>query len=129
MAAGFSAQGGICETFTISEDLSAKQWYVVKNGASAGAVLLADTAGGTVVGVLADTGLDGSSNTENASVVTLGPALCKIGGSVSIGDPLQADTDGMAITATTSDYVFGYAREAGSDGDLIRIIVTHAGIF
>lgn len=126
---GFNAGNRDVQSFTISEDLSAKQFYVVKSGTSANSVLLADTAGGVVVGVLQDTGLDGSSSTEHAEVAIMGESLCKIGGTVSKDDPLQADTDGMAIVATTGDYVFARADEAGVDGDYIKVRITHEGTF
>lgn len=125
----FSAGQGHDESYVISEDLSAKQFYVMKAGAAMKSALLADTAGGVVLGILQDTGLNGSSAVEHGLVRNSGESLCKIGGTIAIDDPLQADTDGMAIVATTGDYVFARALEAGVDGDLIRIRITHEGTF
>ncbi len=117
------------ESYTISEDLSAKQFFVLKDGTTTGSALLADTAGGAVLGILQDTGLDGSSTVAHALVRTAGESKVKIGGNISIRDPLQADTDGMAIVATTADKVFGRALEDGVDGDIIRASISSEGIF
>ena len=117
------------ESYTISEDLSAKQFFVLKEGTTTGSVLLADTAGGDVVGILQDTGLDGSSSVTHGLVRTSGESKLKIGGNITNGNPLQADTDGMAIVATTADLVFGKALESGVDGDIIRCQIGYAGIF
>ncbi len=76
-----------------------------------------------------DTGLDGSSDVEHGDVAIAGESQCKIGGNISIDDPLQADTDGMAIVGTTADHIFARALEGGVDGDLIRCIISSEGIF
>ena len=117
------------ESYEISEDVSAKQFYVMKQGAAKGAALLADTAGGVVLGPLQNTGLNGSSQTVHGLVRESGESLCKVGGTIALDDPLQADTDGMAIVGTTADYIFARARETGVDGDVIRIKLTHEGTF
>ena len=125
-----SNQGqGFDEPFSFSEDVSAKQFHLVKDGATAGTVLLADTAGGVVRGIIQDTGLNGSSTPVHGLVRVSGESQVKIGGNISIGDPLQADTDAMAIVATTGDYVFARALEAGVDGDIIRAQLTFEGTF
>ncbi|MFQ5769703.1 MAG: hypothetical protein ACE5HX_04145 [bacterium] len=116
-------------SYQISEDLSAKQFYVMKQGTTLKSALLASSAGEVVIGILQDTGLDGSSNVEHGLVRISGESLCKIGGTISVDDPLQADTDGMAIVATTADHVFARALEAGVDGDLIRVHISSEGIF
>lgn len=125
----FAAGQGQDESYQISEDLSAKQFHVMKQGTTLKSALIADTAGEVVIGILQDTGLDGSSDVEHGLVRNAGESQCKIGGTISIDDPLQADTDGMAIVATTADHVFARALEGGSDGDLIRVIVSSEGIF
>ena len=117
------------ESYTVSEDLSAKQFFVLKEGTTTGSVLLADTAGGDVVGVLQDNGINGSTNVAHALVRTSGETKVKIGGTITNGNPLQADTDGMAIIATSADLVFGKALESGVDGDIIRCQFGYAGIF
>jgi len=125
----FAAGQGNDQSYEISEDLSAKQFYVMKSGTTTKSALLADTAGEVVIGILQDIGLDGSTNVEHGLVRISGESLCKIGGTISIDDPLQADTDGMAIVATTADHVFARALNAGVDGDLIRVNISSEGIF
>jgi len=117
------------ESYQISEDLSAKQYHVMKQGTTLKSALIADTAGEVVIGILQDTGLNGSSDVEHGLVRIVGESLCKIGGTISIDDPLQADTDGMAIVGTTADHIFARALEDGVDGDLIRCIISSEGIF
>ena len=117
------------ESYEISEDLSAKKFFVMKQGAASGAALLADTAGGVVLGTLQETGRDGSSQTVHALIRGSGESLCKVGDTIALDDPLQADTDGMAKVATTADYVFARALETGVDGDVIRVKITHEGTF
>jgi len=125
----FAAGVGVDQSYEISEDLSAKQFHVMKQGTTLKSALIADTAGEVVLGVLQDTGLDGSSDVEHGDVRKSGESQCKIGGTISIDDPLQADTDGMAIVATTADHVFARALEAGVDLDIIRIEIQSEGIF
>lgn len=125
-----SSQGqGQDESYTFSEDVSTKQFFVLKSGTTTGSALLADTAGAIVRGILQDTGVDGSSTVEHALVRVDGESMCKIGGTISIDDPLQSDTDAMAIVATTADQVFARALEDGVDGDIIRVQISDAGIF
>ena len=125
----FAAGKNQTESYEISENLSAKQYHVMKSGTTIKSALIADTAGEVVIGILQDTGLDGSSDVEHGDVAIAGESRCKIGGNISIDDPLQADTDGMAIVATTADHVFARALEGGVDGDLIRVIISSEGIF
>ncbi len=125
----FAAGQNQTESYEISEDLSAKQFHVMKQGTTLKSALIADTAGEVVIGILQDTGLNGSSDVEHGEVAIAGESLCKIGGSISIDDPLQADTDGMAIVGASADHIFARALEGGSDGDLIRCIISSEGIF
>ena len=125
----FAAGEGQDQSYEISEDASAKQYHVYKQGTTLKSALIATSAGEVVLGILQDTGLDGSSDVEHGLIRKSGESLCKIGGTISIDDPLQADTDGMAIVATTADFVFGRALEAGVDLDLIRIEISPEGIF
>ena len=126
---GWNAGEGRDQSYEISEDLSSSQYFVMKQGTTLKSALQCDTAGEVCIGPLQDTGLDGSTDVEHGSVREAGESLCKIGGTISIDDPLQADTDGMAIVATTGDHVFGRAKEAGVDLDIIRVSVSSEGIF
>ena len=111
-------------TLDAGEDLSSNQYYVVKQSTSDGDAELADTAGERVLGVLQNDPESG----EQAAICVMGPTRLKIGGTVTAFQPLQADTDGMAIVGTTGDYIFAMALEAGVDGDVIEALITHEGI-
>ncbi len=117
------------ESYEISENASAKQFHVYKQGTTLKSALISSSAGEVVIGILQDTGLDGSSDVEHGDIAISGESLCKIGGNINIDDPLQADDDGMAIVGTTSDHIFARALEGGVDGDLIRCIISSEGIF
>ena len=125
----FAAGQNQTESYEISEDLSAKPFHIMKQGTTLKSALIASSAGEVVIGILQDTGLDGSSDVEHGDVAIAGESLLKIGGNISIDDPLQADTDGMAIVGTTADHIFARALEGGVDGDLIRCIISSEGIF
>lgn len=125
----FAAGTGEDQSYEISTDLSSSQFFIMKSGTTLKSALIASSAGEVVIGILQDTGLDGSSNVEHGLVRISGESLCKIGGNISIDDPLQADTDAMAIVGTTSDHIFARALEGGVDGDLIRVNISSEGIF
>ena len=125
----FAAGVGVDQSYEISEDASAKQYHVYKQGTTLKSALIATSAGEVVLGILQDTGLDGSTDVEHGDIRKSGESLCKIGGNISIDDPLQADTDGMAIIGTTADHIFARALEGGVDGDLIRVEIQSEGIF
>lgn len=125
----FAAGEGQDQSYEISENAKTKQFHVYKQGTTLKSALIATSAGEVVLGILQDTGLDGSSDIEHGLIRKSGESKCKIGGTISIDDPLQADSDGMAIVATTGDFVFARALEAGVDLDLIRVEVSPEGIF
>jgi len=121
---------GVDQDFTVSENLSAKFRFLMKQGATLNSALLGDTAGGRVIGVLQEDGLDASSQVQHASIRTGGEALVVAGASTTIGAPLQDDGNGKVIDATTADKVIGVGREAaGADGDIILMDISSEGIF
>jgi len=129
MAFSAGANNAFDQSYEISEDASALQYHVYVQGTTIKSALRASVAGEVVIGILQDTGLDGSGDVEHGIIRTGGESLCKIGGNISIDDPLQADTDGMAIIGTTADHIFARAKEGGVDGDLIRVDISSEGIF
>ena len=116
-------------SYEISENASAKQYHVYKQGTTLKSALISSSAGEVVMGILQDTGLDGSSDVEHGIIRKGGESLCKIGGNINIDDPLQADDDGEAIVGSGSDYIFARALEGGVDQDLIRVEISSEGIF
>jgi len=59
---------GFNESYTVSEDLKTKRFFVVKQGTTTNSALLNDTAGGLILGVLQNTGIDGSTNVAHVNI-------------------------------------------------------------
>lgn len=121
---------GVDNPYSVSEDLSAKQFYGVKAGTTLHSVLLNDSAGGRIVGVLQDYGVNGSSDAKHANIRVSGETRAVAGNSITKLASVQCDAAGKFIPATTADEVCGLALEAAtSDGDIILIQLGYAGIF
>lgn len=114
------------ETFTAEEDLSAKQFYFVKQGTAETGVLLNDTAGGPVLGVLQNKPTSG----QMALVAISGTSKCSFNASVAAGlratsssdaqlaaaSALTVDSSGQSATAaSTGSFVVGVVRENGGE--------------
>ncbi len=118
-------QDGQDITLSISEDLSAKQYYAIKVGASDNAGLVNDTKGGDVVGILQEK-VDGSSTDKPGRVRITGNSKAKIGGAVTRGDQLISAADGRLIAKDAANqHVIGLALESGSANDIISIVIQH----
>jgi len=125
-----ASQGqGFNESYTLSEDLRTKRFFLLKQGTTTNSALLNDSAGGQILGILQDIGLDGSTKVKHANVRTTGESKVILGASVTKGDPLQGNAIGKAITATTGDQIFGVALETGIIEQVINCQVSDAGIF
>lgn len=114
-------------TFSVSEDLSASQYLMLKIGASNGAALLNGTAGGPIVGVLQEK-LDGSSVVKHARVRISGVTKVVCGGTCTRGSFGTSDSAGKAVNETGSNkhrpLLF---LESGVTGDIISAIMTLGG--
>ena len=110
-------------TFLASEDLTGKQYHLVKL-VTAGTVELCDTAGEKAVGVLQNECVSGG----NAVVRVIGPTKLKVGGTVAAMGYIQADSDAMGIAAAAADEQLGIFCEAGADGDIINAIFNPNGL-
>lgn len=117
-------------------DLSAKQNHFVKIN-SAGAAVLAG-AGEAAVGVLVNDPTSG----QTATIQVGGIAKVKAGGTVATGALVAANADSEGAvaakgTTNTSDtsttdalvgsFVMGIAVLGGVEGDVISVLLTHAG--
>lgn len=59
---------------------------------------------------------------EQASVATHGEILVEAGAAVAVGDEVESDASGRAVTKTTG-VAFGVARDAAAAaGDIIRVL-------
>ncbi len=106
-----------CET-----DLTNKEYYFATyDGASGDVVKLAS--GASEFLLILGEGADGSSEAANVSVVVAGETKLKLGGSVSAGDYITANSSGEGIATTTGGDQFGaIALSSGASGDLIPVL-------
>jgi len=112
------------ESYRAGADLSALQYNVVTFNSSRDIVVISGAGAGS--GILDNAPILG----DTANLVTAGVTKVKCGGNIVAGDKLIANAAGLAIAATqeTSEgYIFGVAREAGSDGAIIAARVDFSG--
>jgi hypothetical protein len=115
-------QEGPLLSFLAGADLSAKQYTVVKHGTNKETIVNSSAATDKHIGVLQNkpkSGQEASVRPFNAQ----GTGKVKLGGNVTKGAYLTADSAGEAVATTAQgDIVFGIAHEAGSDGDIIEYL-------
>lgn len=108
------------DAISASGDLSAHQFKLVTLDGSAE---LALAGAGEDCNLL----LDKPAAQGTAGTILLsGVGKVKTGGAVSGGDMLASDASGLAVTAATTDMIFGRALEDAASGDLLRFIATTA---
>lgn len=122
-------------TFPASADLSTKQnYFVVLN--SSGQVVVAG-ANVSVIGVLQDSP---AAANRSAGVRIFGIAKVVAGGTITANDKVASDAAGKAVKATAASvsagtpeplagsYAAGIALQSAVSGDLVPVLLTHAGI-
>ena len=111
-------------TYTISEDLSTKQFYFMKIGTSDNSALLNDTKGGNVLGILQDD--PDNSNTTRGRIRNGAGSKIKLSGTVALGGEIISETDGTGIAKdAAAQHVVGVASQAGVTGDIIEMVFQH----
>jgi hypothetical protein len=104
-------------------DLSSNQFYLVKR--SAGVLALCSTAGERPLGVLQD---DPAASGRSGLVRVAGLTKVELGGTVTQDAPLTVDANGKAVAAGDGPgFIWGFANEAGSSGEIINAIIGLAG--
>jgi hypothetical protein len=106
-------------------DLSAKQFYFVKNHTTAKQVVVAGD-GEAAIGVLQDK----PDAAGKSATVAVAPSTSKVvaGGAISAGAKVASDAAGKAATAASGEYVQGFALDASTaDGDLITVQLAQIG--
>lgn len=102
-------------------DISAKQYYFVKN--SSGNVVAAG-AGEQGLGIMQNAPVGTSARAAIAQVRTVGMSKLKLGGTVSAGQYIKADTNGAGVAATSDhDIYLAKALSDGVSGDLIAVVL------
>lgn len=109
---------------TAENDLSAKQYFIVEAGASAGQVDVTDAATDTPIGVLMN------DPTAGQAALVKHDGIGKVesdgsGTAISMWDALANDASGRAVVTTTdNDWIIGYALEASSaSGTIIKVLL------
>nr|DAU52967.1 MAG TPA: capsid fiber protein [Caudoviricetes sp.] len=59
---------------------------------------------------------------QYAPSAVFGTLLVEVGDTILAGDPVASDAEGRAVKATDSAMINGFARDAGTAKELIRII-------
>lgn len=114
----FNAEGIDLVGLTAGADLSAKQFYIVKQSAST--VVLCDTGGEKALGVLQNAPASG----EAALVRVFGQSKVVAGNTFSsAGSLVQATTSGTADVATTGDFPVGQMLVTAASGDKAMMLV------
>lgn len=111
---------GPTKAYKAGADLSAKQYFIVKLDTDQDTVVLASAGTDFLIGTIENK----PKANENASVLLRsGGATGKVvlGGSVSAGNFLTADSAGKAVATTSGgDEILGRALKDGSAGDIIE---------
>lgn len=106
-------------TLVAAEDLSAKQYTVVKTDSAGKAA--SSTAGSAVpTGIVQDKPTAG----QTAQVRVLGISKAVAGGTVASGAAVTAGTGGKVTAATNGDYAVGIALVGGAANEIITILLT-----
>lgn len=122
-------------TLPASGDLSASNnLFAVVNGSGQVAVAGANV---SVVGVIQD---GPAAAGRGCAFRVFGIAKVKLGGTVTVNDKVASNASGQAVKATAASvsagtpeplagsYVAGIALASGVSGDVIPVLLTHAGI-
>ena len=76
------------------------------------------TAGAKALGVVDVTTEKG----QYVPVAVLGTLLIEAGGTIAVGDAIASDGEGRAVKVADSAIANGYAKDAGTEGQEIRIV-------
>lgn len=91
-------------------------YRIAKHGAADGEVAQATAATEALMGVTNSLAIAAG---ERVDLVKSGLADVEYGGNVTRGDPLTADADGKAVTATVAgSRLIGFAELSGASGDI-----------
>ncbi len=104
-------------------DLSSSQFYAVQANSTARTVVLANTGGEAITGILQNTPTQGSP----AEVVLSGLCKAAAGAAFTAGQALMTDNTGRLVTQTSTNAKVAVAHEsAGGAGEvvLVRVIPT-----
>lgn len=105
-----------------SENLTGKRYYGVKvDAGDENKVLLNDSSGGFVVGVIQEDPGDLSSTNGDVVITVGGFMKIKLGNTVNEGERVMIDASGLGIPVTAALYYLGVAMDAGVVNDIIEV--------
>jgi hypothetical protein len=111
-------------TLTAAASYTANQYDLVEINSTVDQAVLASVLGQSVMGVLTNDPASG----EACSIAYAGVSRVRYGGTVAKGDLLVANASGRAVAASAGgQYVIGRALEAGANGEIGTMLITHAG--
>ena len=111
---------GFAKTFTAAGEIGAHR--IVAFGDADAEAKQAEGGSAALIGVSDELGAEEAG--EPIDVILDGIAYVELGGEVTRGKPVTADSDGKAVEASDGDFIVGYAMHTGTDGDLgsVRIV-------
>lgn len=104
-------------------DLSADQFCAVKIGTADLNVVLANTGGEAILGILQNK----PTAAQAADVRFVGVSKAKAGAAYSRGAGLMTDTSGRLIAATSTNVIVAYALEAAGAANEIHAVLVLGG--
>lgn len=116
---------GLSRTYAANADLSAKQYFLMKLGSTAGQVALVAATTDIPVGLLQN---KPAAAGRAAEVMSLGWSKADVAAAtdIAIGDKLGPDANGRLVQKTANnDIISALAEEAATSatGDIIRVFV------
>lgn len=111
----------VASTVTEAVDMRGKAVKYDENGG----ILLADTAGETVMGIALITNDEAVKAGIDVDIQIRDNGMAMVGDAVAKGDPLAVDANGKLVKAASGQFVIATALEAAQAADIyIRIAIT-----
>lgn len=104
-------------------DLSGKQFYAIKIDTNGNAAVAA--AGEAGIGILKNNPASG----QVASIQVDGISKARAGATIAAGAALASNASGLLVTATTGQYIVGFAKEAAVVNDIFAVVLEPMGKF
>lgn len=110
----------------IDTNLTDKEYFLVTMDTTDEHVVNLAAAATSVLFVLTEGANGSASDVKQGTIVTGGYTKVKLGGTVSAGGKITADSNGKGVAATTGNNVACIALANGVDGDIIPVVVDQA---
>lgn len=101
-----------------------QEYTIAKFGSDDDTFSVASAATDILLGIFQHTTTDAG---DVARVMMLGISRCKLGGSVTRGNPITADSAGKGVAAAAGQSIVGFAMASGVSGDSIPVFLAPVG--